>query len=388
MGDEAILESLARQARVVAPHAELYSFTFGPAGHAMLKLGDPDDPSEASRRHELFRPGKADPRRLSISAFLLRAQALSMLLHIEQLDALAYAGGYWLHDLNPVNFAAISGVLRIARGMGRRVGVIGVGAGPLESSAGKRRVRLALENAEALTVRDEHSRRVLIDAGLSRVELTADPALELPSAPQSEAELILERAGLDPNQPLAIITPCAWFRMSEFYSRRDQHIAAMERSLAIVADGLAEAGMQLLMLASMAPEDTLTSRRILSLMRGQTATAVIEAIDLLPGQVQALIGRARLLVSMRLHPLIFGLNCGVPLVAVDYDAKVRELCGRAGIEQWMVDPGQGDFSGAALDLVRSLLDDPSKQLAMAARGRSAMVARLAGNAAAIRRLVR
>jgi len=73
-------------------------------------------------------------------------------------------------------------------------------------------------------------------------------------------------------------------------------------------------------------------------------------------------------------------------VALDYDAKVRGLCDRAGLAPWLVDPGAGDFSERALDLARALLEDPLPQLQAAAVGRRTLLEALEGNAAALRRL--
>ena len=51
----------------------------------------------------------------------------------------------------------------------------------------------------------------------------------------------------------------------------------------------------------------------------------------MPAEIQATIGQAKALISMRLHPLIFATNEGTPLVAIAYAKKVRAFCEQAGV---------------------------------------------------------
>jgi len=341
---------------------------------------------EALKRHGLFVPLCGDPRKLSLKAFLGRGEAFKLLLDIGKLDALVYAGGYWMHDLNPRNLGAITGILRAAKARGRKRGVLAIGAGPIESEKGRAQVRKALGGAEALTVRDDYSKRALETAGVRGVQVTADPALTLRSAPPGQVERILHDAGLDPGMPYMAICPCAWFKMSEFYNRQTEHISLMEQSLARIAERNLGLGLQVVFIASMAPEDLATSERTAASLKNRSKVGIIDAMALLPGQVQAVIGGAVLLVSMRLHPAIFAVNAGTACVAVNYDAKVQELCRRAGLAGWMVSPGRGDFGAEALKQADALLDDPEQQLRVVREARPAMLKALEGNARAIRRL--
>jgi polysaccharide pyruvyl transferase WcaK-like protein len=56
-----------------------------------------------------------------------------------------------------------------------------------------------------------------------------------------------------------------------------------------------------------------------------------------PARIAAVIGGADLLVSMRLHALIFAACGGVPFLALAYARKVRGLARTLGAERWLVE---------------------------------------------------
>jgi polysaccharide pyruvyl transferase WcaK-like protein len=77
------------------------------------------------------------------------------------------------------------------------------------------------------------------------------------------------------------------------------------------------------------PDDAVYMRRVLeerfpsAHWRGDGATVE---------QTLGVVSRARLVVAMRLHALIFAARCGVPFVALSYDPKVDALARAAGQE--------------------------------------------------------
>ncbi|MFM9662843.1 polysaccharide pyruvyl transferase family protein, partial [Streptomyces scabiei] len=77
---------------------------------------------------------------------------------------------------------------RTAQDLGVPVFTYAVGAGPLTDEADCAWVRTALSDAVQVTVRDEESKLVLEEAGLTRpVTVTADPALLLEPGDGGEA---------------------------------------------------------------------------------------------------------------------------------------------------------------------------------------------------------
>ena len=56
-----------------------------------------------------------------------------------------------------------------------------------------------------------------------------------------------------------------------------------------------------------------------------------------PGKFAGYVGRADMLVSMRLHALIFAAPQGVPSIALSYARKVRGFMSELGFERWVVE---------------------------------------------------
>jgi Polysaccharide pyruvyl transferase len=86
-----------------------------------------------------------------------------------------------------------------------------------------------------------------------------------------------------------------------------------------------------------------------------------------PAQVEALIGRADVVVSMRLHALVLGLKHGRPVVACDPVAGGAKVTGQAAALGWpLVLPGES-LTAASLDaaLARALSGDLAGAVAAA-----------------------
>src|SRR3954451_18807665 len=103
-----------------------------------------------------------------------------------------------------------------------------------------------------------------------------------------------------------------------------------------------------------------------------------EPYERFPAQVEALVRRADVVVSMRLHGLVLGLAHGVPVIACDAIVGGAEVSAQAAALGWPVLLRAGEIAPATLDaaLEHALSGTLTDELA-AARARGA-----AGNAAA------
>jgi polysaccharide pyruvyl transferase WcaK-like protein len=172
-------------------------------------------------------------------------------------------------------------------------------------------VRFCCTGLAAATVRDEHSREVLAPL-LSRldVERTADPvfALALPGSPEP---LDLAAEGLAGDQPLAIVCVRRW-----------QQNDATVTSVAAAVDRLAdEHGVVVAFLPLGGPPDADVSTAIIR--RARSTPLLLPEYPLT--HAAQIIGRASLVIGMRLHALIIAAVAGVPFTAIPYDPKVDGL---------------------------------------------------------------
>lgn len=192
--------------------------------------------------------------------------------------------------------------IRMAKRLGCAVQLYGCGIGPLLREDSRRETAEVLNAcADVVTLRDEGSAALLRDMGVTapRVLLAADPALSLPPA-QGEREraaglVLRDWRGLRERMPaLAAGARYLWER----YRREPVFFC-------------------------LAPEDRETARALCDQLAAEGVPASVSADN-------RRLGRMSLVVSMRLHGLVFALRDGIPAAGVSYDPKVDAFCREAG----------------------------------------------------------
>ena len=150
-----------------------------------------------------------------------------------------------------------------------------------------------------ITVRDGDSQKTLADWGVTkpRILLGADPALSLPQAAggrERKAAIVLRS------------WPGFWEHVPEF-AQAVRYVWERYRLPPVFF--------------CLAPEDRQAVRSVCAELEGVPYTVSAD-----PRRV----GRTALVLSMRLHGLVFALRDGVPAAGVSYDPKVDAFCKEAG----------------------------------------------------------
>ena len=208
--------------------------------------------------------------------------------------------------------------LATAHKAGCQVMMYGCGIGPVKYRMDRRHTSKVINrNVDVITLRDRHSQEELVSLGITgpKVVLAADPAVALPSAPPECADAILEQAGLKPKegQRYLGITVRPW---PGFESK---------------AAAIAEAADYAYEAYGLIPVFIPIESRLDVGACAQTAAYLRRApYTILPNcaraeQAIALFSRMEVVLSMRLHALIFSAVRGVPLVGIVYDPKVSSF---------------------------------------------------------------
>ncbi|MEL7089904.1 MAG: polysaccharide pyruvyl transferase family protein, partial [Planctomycetota bacterium] len=275
--------------------------------------------------------------------------ALRSLIVFTRFNAMVIAGGQWLHDLSLAKHAIICSMFGLARLSGTRTGVFCIGVGPLRRPVSQWLLRCGFGASSLLVTRDEASTALLHKAGRSQAITASDPALHLPTADVAPTADVL-------------ISPCAWASFENLYAQDSSEIEASLSEWRTLLLALQERGHSLAVLPTMNPEDEDFAARIIE----DQAIEIIDTGPLTPSEVQGHIAKAKHLISMRLHPVIFATNCGVHFVSLNYAAKVRAFCEQAGLGERVVELGQ---TGWAQDVLARLdlppIDDTKARAARA-----------------------
>lgn len=213
--------------------------------------------------------------------------------------------------------------LSAARRMGCKVMMYGCGIGPIQYPRNRRRAaKIINRTAEIVTLRDSASLDELRAIGVERprMVLAADPAVTLTPSPVETAEAILRDAGLRPDegQRYLGVTVRPWHGFEE-----------KAPALASAIDYAYERyGLLPVFIPIEGRIDPAAAQKVTDLLKRAPAAALPACAS--SEQAIALFSRMDVVMSMRLHALIFSAVHGVPLVGLVYDPKVSAFLDAVG----------------------------------------------------------
>jgi polysaccharide pyruvyl transferase WcaK-like protein len=374
LGDEAIIQAVVEEIRRRWKHATLYAVSNRPsdtawrhriptvsihtgelveAGQGSPHVPRPPRPSSSGPRGMWRQPalrwlrrGAGHVVRAGVRIGAEIASAWRSYRHVRRFDLLLVAGSNQILDNfgGPWEFPYVNLKWSIlARLAGCRVAWVSVGAGPLESRLGRWFVRASLSLAHYVSVRDEGSRRLLVEIGVRRpIQVFPDLAHGVDYRPARPA-----------GPPRAPGRPTVAINAMPVYDRRYWHEWSEERSrryvaeLAAVAAALVKDGHGVFFLATH-PMDALVADDVVAMIEAEHGQPPWDG-DLVrcPGTVSELLHEleaADLVIATRFHGAVLSLRVERPVLAICYYRKTRELVSE-------FEPG-ADFA-VALDELRS-----------------------------------
>lgn len=282
VGDEALLQIIVERLRARWPACTVDVLSGDPAG-TMKTYG-----VDATPRMDLGRVRAA----------------------VERADVVLSGGGGLLQNVTSLrSLVYYTGVIRAAVRAGKPTMIFAQSVGPLDFW-GRAIVRAFCKGVATATVRDERSRALLASLlpGVP-VERSADPVFLL--EPGGEA-LDLAAEGLaGDGGPLVVVSVRKW-----------QGSEATSQALAGVVDHLAgRYDARVAFLPMGGPPDAEVATTIIR----RCASTPVLLPDYPLGHAAQVIGRASMVIGMRLHALIIAARLGIPFLALPYDPKVTAL---------------------------------------------------------------
>ena len=283
LGDEGILTALVRHLPQVLPGVEL----------TVLSA----DPEETARR-------------LGVAA-VQRMSPWAVLKALAQSDGLIAGGGSLLQDstswLSPWYYLA---VMSLALFLNRPLLILGQGIGPVTSSLTRRAIAWVVNRAQLVVVRDEDSRRTLLDWGVRRRVLVFPDLAWLFPSPDGKG---WQQPTQGSRRVLAVnLRP--WPGVDEVVPVVAQ----------VCDQAVARWGAEVVFIP-MQGEDLAIGRRLQDAMEEpitlRSVPARVEELVLELSQVKATL-------AMRLHMVVFSLLAGAPALGLAYDPKVEALAHR------------------------------------------------------------
>ena len=229
---------------------------------------------------------------------------------IARADVVLSGGGGLLQNVTSLrSLLYYCGVIRSALRAKKPTMVFAQSIGPLDLW-GRGMVRFLCGGLSAATVRDERSRALL--ASLipgTPIERTADPVFLF--TPGSEPLDLAAEGIVDDGTPLVVVSVRPWSGSE-----------GTAQALAAAVDRLAGLhGARVAFLPLGGPPDAEASTAVIR----RCASHPVLLPDYPLAQAAQVIGRASLVIGMRLHALIIAARLGVPFTALPYDPKVEAL---------------------------------------------------------------
>lgn len=286
-GDEAILLAMTTNIRAMAPDVEITALSYKPE----------------------FTKTEYNVKAVQRFNF---AEVLKTIRHS---DIVLSGGGTLLQDgTSTRSLIYYLAIIKMAKLFKKRVMLYANGIGPVNGRLNRRLVKSVVNTVDMITLREKLSEADLRSIGVSKpnIIVTADPAFTLKSISDSEADKILASEGVPRDKQLVGISVRAWSRAlgGEEYLEK----------IARVCDNLVNQGKNVVFVPMEYPKDLDVSRRVISKM-SQKAYIIENRYN--PPQIMGIVGRLDLMLSMRLHTLIFAAVKNVPMLGIIYDPKVE-----------------------------------------------------------------
>ncbi len=315
LGDDAILKMLRDQILQADPQAQLVVLS--------------KDPEEARRQYGV----EAIPR----------FHLLQIARELRRCTALISGGGSLLQDRTSTrSLLYYAGIIRWAKHMHKPVMFFANGIGPVTQEKNRRRVRRVAEQADLITLRDQDSLEELYSMKVENphIHVTADPVYRMNSFGHEKGLELIAQNGIPLDQPLLGIS----VRFTEGMEEILDEFAAF-------CDDIVELGCTPVFLVMQPPVDRAISQQVQQKMKHKAY--YVEA-PYQPEAMMSMIGCMSIVISTRLHTIIFAAKQRIPVLGLVYDPKV-EACLKA-LQMPDIGTPQNFDRKSALNSVKVLLE--------------------------------
>lgn len=224
-------------------------------------------------------------------------------------------GGSLIQDVtSDKSLAYYLSVIKLALMRRTKVMLYSNGIGPIQNKRNYRKVKKILDKVDLITLREQSSKDELEKIGVSNpnVIVTADPAFTLKPTNDETVNKILRKMGLRTDDEYICISVRPWKNLGKEF----------EDAVAHVADYVKKTyGLECVIVPMQCPKDTEISKRIAI----KSKSGVVAPENLTPSEILGLTKRAKLIIGMRLHTLIYAAATNTPIIGLIYDPKITAV---------------------------------------------------------------
>ncbi|MCI8804508.1 MAG: polysaccharide pyruvyl transferase CsaB [Clostridiales bacterium] len=242
-----------------------------------------------------------------------RFNVLQVFNAIRRSDIILSGGGTLLQDdTSTRSLLYYLSIIKVAKMLHKRVMLYANGIGPVHGKINRKLIKYVVNNVDFITLRESMSAKDLEELGVKKPEtrITADPAFTLKSVGDKRISQIFDEEKIPLDKDIIGVSVRNWNGFGgEGYIER----------IASVCDRFAKEGKIILLIPMQFPKDVPISKRLMGAM---TEKSYILKNKYAPAEILGIIGKVHIMLSMRLHTLIFAGVKRVPMAGVIYASKV------------------------------------------------------------------
>lgn len=232
---------------------------------------------------------------------------------VKQCHVLVMGGGTLIQDLTSTrSLYYYLGILWIAKFYKKKVMLYGNGIGPIKQWYNRPLTKLTLNSVDIITLREHLSKEILTKLGITKphIEITADPVFNLELSEDIHTSEIYDKENVPKDKPIVGVLFRSWSH-EESYTRR----------MAKVCDQIIETyDYNIVFVPMRHPTDLIVAFEIMKKMKHK-ATVIEHRYN--EEKLISFMGEMQLILSMRLHGLIYGALKQIPIIGFNYDPKVE-----------------------------------------------------------------
>lgn len=234
---------------------------------------------------------------------------------LKDTSLLISGGGSLIQDVtSDKSLAYYLSIIRLASFRHTKIMLYANGIGPIQNKRNYPKVRKALNKVDLITLREQSSVDELKKIGVTNpnILVTADPAFTLKPTNDETVNRIMRKIGLPIDREYFCISVRPWKGLGKEF----------EDTIAETVNYVREKyGLECILIPMQCPKDVEISKRIAI----KSKSGVVAPENLTPSEILGLTARAKMIVGMRLHTLIYAAAMCTPIVGLIYDPKISAV---------------------------------------------------------------
>jgi polysaccharide pyruvyl transferase CsaB len=236
---------------------------------------------------------------------------------VKKCDILISGGGNLLQDkTSSHSLWYYVFIIMLAKLFKKKVMLYANGVGPLTKKFNKYLVKKVINKVDFITIRETLSIDILKELGITKpqIELTADPVYMLNPSDDEVIDKIFEQEGIRLNDFNVGISVRKWNTENEM------------RKFGQLCDSLIDKlGANIVLIPMQYPSDLIVCEQISKYINHPIS--IIKERYSSTEQI-GIVGKMDLVISMRLHTLIYASLTGTPMLGIIYDEKIKHFLSR------------------------------------------------------------